>query len=256
MKRLRPLLSVFLVGCGILASGDTESPKDLPVVDDRGPFDPREAVDDDDQAGAEQLLTKEDAIDEPPFADSEPAKESAHPDPSDEGDPAAAPEEEPSTGGADAAANGSAPPAEEKPADEKPAEEPAAPEKTAGEEKREPPPEPDFENQPEGEHVASPEEVAKLVEERRERMEEIRESSPDDAKAKVELARNPPPEDPGEGEPMVWTLADVFLESLLVAAASAAIAAAWTFGHRFPKTSLAALVLLVVLAVWVVTQLG
>lgn len=214
------LLVVLLAGCGLFAKGDVAPPRDLPVVDEHGPFDPREAVDDDD-AEATELLQGEKEIDEEAFADEPPARESVRGPPTD--------------------------PAEEREATDAPAadDEPEGEVAVRG-----------FEETEDGERVAPPEEVARLRVSRRAELRNIEKNAEDDDRAKADLARNPQREEPGAGESMTWTAVDLALEALIVAIGAAAVALLWTFGNRFPKTAVAVLLAAAAAAVYLGFQLG
>jgi len=221
-----------LAACGLPPPEEQPPPRELPVVDDEGPFDPREAVDDDDEEGAAALRFNKREIDRDPFEGTEPPEESVRGE--DDGQGAASEPSRRPTGEAQSTEHDDS------------EKEPAA---GAADD-------PDFSETEEGERVASPEEVDRLSASRQARMEEIDENSSDDDADKVSLASNPPAEDPGVGESMQWTLTDVALEGLLVGIAALVVAAAWTFIHFTSKLAALLLLVLVCLGLFLSTQFG
>lgn len=220
MKRPRWLVPLLLLApaCALLPGGageeppsrDAEGQEELPVVDDTGPFDPAEAVDDDD-APVVAVGTEKDPTDQDPFVDEprpdegradgeSPAEERAEDEP--EGRAAAHAADEPTRTGTEPGEN------ERERADERPA----------------------------GERVASPQEVRELEEARTRKLEEIARADGDDEEAKAELARNPPPEPLPEPDPIERAALAWVMEGLVLALVAGVLTALWRFARHYPKT--------------------
>lgn len=88
------------------------------------------------------------------------------------------------------------------------------------------------------EHVATPDEVAKLLAERQQDFEAAA-RQPDDDESKVDLAHNPAAEGVGAGPSLAWTLTDYLLEGGLLAVAAALISVCLLIARRHPKATLA-----------------
>lgn len=188
LRALWPLLALACSGCGLFGSAEpVEDLEQVQVVSPDTPFDPRQAVDDDDEAGAGPLAGKQSG---------------------DRAEPTAAPE--PLTGSGDDG----------------------------------------------GEHIATPEEVQQLKQERQRALEQANEEG-SDREAKVELAHNPPAEQLGRAEPVGWSIADYALESLLVAIAALLVSGGVQLLKTFPRAAgLPVLGACALLAVWVIAQLA
>ena len=176
----------------------TASSDRLPVVDDVGPFDPSEAVDDDD--GAVVLADTDDPTDSAAFSETD--------------------------------AEGEV--------------------KTEGAENERS----DGELGAEGEAVADPTVVAERVEERTQEIEQVEESAGDEDEQKAALDENPPPEPVAESESTGTKAMDLFLETVIVAVLAALLSAAIVFARSHVKTVAAATVGLVVVAWFLVSQIG
>lgn len=81
---------------------------------------------------------------------------------------------------------------------------------------------------PPGEDIATAGEVRELIAAREAELRRIRDSDVDDAAAKVQVARNPEPEERKALEPLGWRLADVALELLVLAGLAALLAGLYT----------------------------
>jgi hypothetical protein len=108
---------------------------------------------------------------------------------------------------------------------------------------------------PPDEHVPSPQEVEALRAGRR-REVSAADSAPDgDAAAKARVARNPPAEPLGQAKPTAWTVRDYALEGVLLAVLAAGVTMLIALARRAPKTSLAiALAIVAFIAGVFVTQ--
>lgn len=196
----------------------------LPVVDDVGPFDPSEAVDDDDEELAPFDVDKDPSDDEA-FADEPEPDEPDRNEAQDAGALPADTAEAPSPEGRASAPSSAASP-------ENPTE--AAPPEVvgdAGENERAK----DGELSPPGESIATPEQAQRLVESRERELARSEQDGRDDDEVKVEIARNPPAEPIPRGKGMAWTLLDYVFETLLVVLAAAALTFIPWIARRHPR---------------------
>ena len=262
--RLLPLLPLLAAAhaCALLPgrageerpAREAQAQEELPVVDDTGPFDPAEAVDDDD-APVVELGTEDDPTDQDPFVD--------EPKPNEGRADGQSPEEERreaepvTSAGADARDDANDPVAREEPRDEaagrdedqrgaEAAEKPPAgtgptaehaddePTRTGtepGENERE-----QAAERPDDEHVASPAEVRELEAARSKRLEDLARAGREDDDAKAELASNPPPEPLPEPDPIERAALAWVMEGLLLAAVAGVLTALWRLARHYPKT--------------------
>ena len=252
---LAPLLAALAGAC--LFGGEEEGPEEplpgagsdnLPVVDDVGPFDPAEAVDDDDEALVE-LGQADDTTDQDPYADEptpaeDPANQGGGQDEQDRGAPDARRADASREGDGEPRARAAA--AHERDAAGQPVDEGAGEPPRARADEDEAigsvgPVDP-AENERaqgkeaealEGEDVAGPREVAALEERRRLAHEQAQ--AGDDRAAKAELASNPPAEEPGELESTAWTLVDLLAEGLLVGLLAGGVTLLVLFSRSHPR---------------------
>ena len=205
MKGNALVLAGLLTGCTLFGGGEEQAGEleGLPVVADHKPFDPAQAVDDDDDlerpwSGA-AATEDQDAFEakEPPPAEVQ-AREASTP----------------RGAGADATGRGAR-------------SGPRARRAAAG-------PSPDV---PTGEHVASLAEVEALRAHRRRQVESA--GGSDDAEMKRQIASNPPPEPLGPPKPAAWTALDYALEGALLGTLALAVSLLVALAQRWPKTALA-----------------
>ncbi len=192
---------VLACGCGLLSRAE-ERPaqlEELPVVEggveEGTPFDPSQAVDDEDEF-EKPWRRRQDRLDADPFA----------------------------SGGAPRG-SGTAP-APGSGALRDAARDVRTGDETSKARRRKP---------PSGEHVATESEVDALVRERRQQLERAtRERGSDDA-AKARAARNPPAQEVGKAKPVTWTILDYTLEAVLLAAGALVLTALVALFERFPR---------------------
>lgn len=231
------LLALLCASCPLLGSeeepfeGEPASADRVPVVDDVGPFDPSEAVDDDD--GAVVLADTDDPTDGAAFAEKAPeesrASEAAA---GTEAVEQAAPVEAAQTQ-AEGTEGEKTEGAENELADGE-SQEPGAP----------------------GEAVAAPAEVEAREEERRQEVEQAENGPGDEDEKKAEIADNPPPEPLRESEGLPNEALDFVLETLVIAAGAALISAAVVFARTHPRVILGAVFVCGVLAWFVASQVA
>jgi hypothetical protein len=283
------LVGMLAPACSWLGASDIEPDAiaNLPVVDDDRPFDPSQAVDDDDDLERPWLRAEDEqeqdafANDGTPAAEAHPTETAAAADaPAQRGDapragdatsmmppsaastpgPTSEPASPPAARERAAATKRTAPPAEgaragdvrsdDARADAKrTARTPRAP-RDAKERPRDGEVGPQI---PEDEHIATPEDVEALRAERRRKLDELAAAKGDDD-AKLALARNPPPEPIGKSKSTAWTVTDYALEGVLLAVAAGVVAGAWTLARSFPKSVASVVVAGVFVVVLVVTQ--
>ncbi len=207
-------------GCALLGEQEMEAMERLPVIADDRPFDPSQAVDDDDDLERPWHGTG-DTEDADAFAAEQPV-------PADErAQPASARREHrahaadaSARGGGDAAASRSSPPAAARAPDREVA---AKPGQALGRDER----------------IATPAEVDAQREQRRREHAASNSAASGDAEAKTRLASNPPAEAIGDPKPTAWTIVDYALEGVVIAAGALAVSLLVTLARRAPKTALA-----------------
>jgi hypothetical protein len=216
---LLAFVACLCAGCSWFGASDVDAGglRELPVVADDGPFDPAQAVDDDDDL-ERPWLRGADEQEADAFAGEEAVDGSA-----------------PRDASAGAAARAVPTDAVASEADARGAPRDAARRDATRRDAGAKPP-PDL---PSDEHVASPAEVEQLLTSRRQRLAAAIAANGDDD-GKLAVARNPPPEPVGDPRPVAWTVRDYTLEAVLLAIVAAACAGLYLLARRYPRATLAA----------------
>ena len=219
------LLALSTSGCALFGATEEEPTEleELPVVADDRPFDPSQAVDDDDDL---EPWKTTDAQDADAFAGSN-SKVTNRAGRDSKETPASGARDR---GTAAASAKADHSKADRSKADRSKAGAPKADTSKAGKDSA------PGARVPGDEHVAGPREVEQKEQRRRDQFSRIDRERSDDGNAKAEFAANPPAEEVGKSKSTAWTLLDYSLEGTLLLIGASGITALIALARRFPRT--------------------
>lgn len=253
-----------MAGCRVWPFGRAAEPietvQELDVVDDEGPFDPSEAVDDDDELGSDVLDGDREPSDTEAFADADGAEDAARRDARSFATASAEATGRQHTSQQPAVrVSDSAPETREAAATPPPSRE-HTPAPSDAREKRAPAAVDDVEpaeavdapvatpkELPDGEHIATEQEIEALLARRDRRLTDLLDAGVPTDEAKALAARNPPSEPLPPSRPVAWQLLDFAGEGLLLLAVAVVLSTILSLARAFPRTAIT-LVLLPLLA--------
>ncbi len=240
----------------------TSSREDLPVVDDQGPFDPSEAVDDEDGQVIEELGSNapqdQEAFADEPDPDQTSTQLAQAPKSADEAGANGKTSQEDDSNHEQTRSEQNNSTGEDEagqadvPGDLQNAEE-GEPQATGSQEVAAASTE---DPSPEGETIATEREIAELRQAREQALDQADQASGDDRERKTELAFNPTPDPIEFGDERIPTFVDIALEALLVLVLAAGLTSFVRLGAHFPRTSMLAGALLLGAGIYIALQVG